>query len=231
MYRDWPIRGGREMMMLERQRMGMPFGNLERQVLMHPFSSEHLSVDESNGDEISRDEEWAGIKVVSGTQNRQGASSVISTLCALAFIVFVIYALATGNKEEVHKACGDSLWIFILSRLILTFCEGFLICIIGMIQICVLSLSSSDPGNMAFCFVWVGGLMLIALHAVLVAEGSIITSKAMNDVLCNAALTSVSFTHSPLLGILGYIYVALDSIFLLIFTCFGMCSIFISSQS
>jgi len=227
MYTGWPR--GREMMMLERQRMELPFGHLERQVLMHPLSSEHLSFNESNGDEISRDEEWAGIKVVSGTH--QGAGSVISTLCALAFIVFVIYALATGNKEEVHKACGDSLWIFILSRLILTFCEGFLICIMGMIQICVLSLSSSDPGNMAFCFVWVGGLMLISLHAVLVAEGSIITSNAMNDVLCNAALTSVSFTQSPLLGILGYIYVALDSIFLLIFTCFGMCSIFISSQS
>jgi hypothetical protein len=158
------------------------------------------------------------------------AQTGIGSLASLAFVVFVIYALATANKGEVNDACGSSLWNFMLSRLVLAFSEFTLIWIIGFFQIYALTMSSSNTKSTSICCGLMGGLMLIGLHATFVGVGFTITKKAMDDGICNAALSSVSFTKTPLLGILGYVYIGLDCLFLFIFTCFGMCAAFVATQ-
>ena len=50
-------------------------------------------------------------------------------LFALAFECLVIYSLVASNTSEVSQKCGDSLWKFMLARLILFFFRGLLVCI------------------------------------------------------------------------------------------------------
>ena len=198
------------MVMLDRPRSGLlGGGDAERQMLVHhPFSAQRLSR-EGGGVPAAK-------KLASGKINcRDLYQSVIMAILIIIFLILVVCELVATNNEKVRDACGESLWNFMLSRLILTFCEFGLVVMMGLIH----ESAAGDPGNMQIWLFRVGGLMQIVLHAVLIAVGFVISTKAMGDIACNHALSAASFTKDPLLGVLGFVYVGLDSILLLIMTC------------
>ena len=146
-----------------------------------------------------------------------------SMLLGLAFQCLVIYSLVTSNTSEVSQKCGDSLWKFMLSRLILFFLEGFFFALVGALQVCMLSLCACwNEGVKTFLMIIFPLVCLIALHGTLVGVGFSVAQNAMADSLCTGALSSVSFTNSPLLALLGYVYVGLDSLVLFLITCGGL---------
>jgi len=144
------------------------------------------------------------------------------SLPAIALIVFAIYALAVSNTSEINKACGgDSLWKFVISSLFINFFQFFTFCIGMSIAMCIFGgsggLSEIDKSMMVAGL----GLFLIACAlGGLVGAGFTITKAAMDLPECSAALSAVSFTHTPLLAIIAYVYVAIDC-FLLVLVSFG----------
>lgn len=208
-----------------------PRNDVERQMLVvhHPFSAQRLSHDENMGGAIYlSDGKPPAAKKLASAKIHCGEwyQSVILAILTIIFLILVVYELVATNNEEVRKACGESLWSFMLTRLIMTFCESGLVIMMGIIQNCMPSLLVNLE-NMENWVVGVGGLMLIVLHAILIAVGFLRSREAMGDIGCNDALSAASFTKDPLLGVLGFVYVGLDSIFLLIITC-GVGGIFLS---
>ena len=148
---------------------------------------------------------------------------VWSMLFALAFEGLVIYSLVASNTNEVSQKCGDSLWKFMLARLILFFFEGFLFVFLGALGMCVSGVCACWTEGVKVCLMLIFPLVcLVALHATLVGVGFSITQKAMADSLCASALSSASSTDSPLLALLAYVYVALDCLVLFLVTCGGL---------
>jgi len=62
-------------------------------------------------------------------------------------------------------------------------------------------------------------IFLFAYHVTLLALGIKFSSDAMGNTTCTTALSEVSFTNSPLLAQLAYVFIALDSIILLLSLC------------
>ena len=159
----------------------------------------------------------------SGSSSSGTVEKVFSMLLGLAFECLVIYSLITSNTSEVSGKCGDSLWKFMLSRLILFFFEGFFFMFVGALNMCVISFCACWNESVKMFLMFVFPLVcLIALHGTFVGVGFTITQAAMADSLCTSALSSVSFTNSPLLAFLGYVYVGLDSLMLFLITCGGL---------
>ncbi len=132
---------------------------------------------------------------------------IIRYLSPPVFTGLVIYALVVSNTEDITRACGTALWSFMCTRLFFTIFELLLLCLFGYYK------SNSDISDndkiegVAYAFVCLG-----VTHIVMLGLGAFYVSQAMNNDTCTAALASVSATNSPLLGILGYIYVPLDGL-------------------
>jgi hypothetical protein len=161
----------------------------------------------------------------SNSSSNKIVEQLISTLLVITFEAFVIYALATGNGTEISEKCGDSLWKFVLSRLILSFIEGIIIICMGSIQMLILfsSLRPETSASLEFYCLIIGAIFMLGLHAVLIGVGFTITNKSMEDAACNAALSSASFSNTPLLGIVGYVFVVIDCLILFLVTCSSLC--------
>ena len=156
----------------------------------------------------------------SGSFNEGWAQKCFSMLLGLFFECLVIYSLVTSNTSDVSQKCGDSLWKFMLARLILFFFEGFLFMFVGALNMCMVTFCECWSNDVRMCVMMVFPLVcLLALHGTFVGVGFTVAQTAMSDSLCTSALSSVSFTNSPLLALLGYVYVALDSLVLFVITC------------
>ena len=75
----------------------------------------------------------------------------------------------------------------------------------------------------------VGGvLLLLAFYATMLGVGAPIVLEALNSPACVAALSDASaWTHSPVLALVGALYVALDALVLLALLlagCAGVCA-------
>jgi hypothetical protein len=149
--------------------------------------------------------------------------TLTGTLLFLSFQGFVIYALVVSGGRDVSDKCGSSLWEFMLARLILYFFEGLVFGAVGAIQACILGACRCFSENVLFCLALVFPLVcFVAMHATLVGLGFTISQRAIDDSQCAATLSSVSFTSTPLLALLGYAYVGIDSVLLFLFTCGGL---------
>jgi hypothetical protein len=136
-------------------------------------------------------------------------TNLILGLVDMTFLVFVTYSLVVTNNDTVFVACGHALWDYMISRLIL----GYLFFVVWGLLLCVgfVTLKGKD-GAIIACFIF----LLFAYHVSLVGVGAKITSDAMQITNCTSSLSAVSFTQSPLLAQLGYVYVALDSLWVLL---------------
>ena len=144
-------------------------------------------------------------------------TSRLWSLLLLCFHVIAIYALVTTATDPVFSACGPSLWIFLLVHLLLPILILFFILILGCVyyvlsaSLCFEIMEENDhtPSPMLF---WFPLLLILCIFIVMCALGILYTQKAMNSHECQQALILASrFLDSPLLGIVGWIYVALDS--------------------
>jgi hypothetical protein len=168
-------------------------------------------------------------------QKREGGAggnwfrSMLSSLPFLAFFSFVCYALSVSNTTAVQDACGAQLWQFTLAHLVVPMGLALVI-IIGTVGImaCCLGFSDQDEAFMPIVFGIVGSIVMMAYSSLFLGFGVPIVQSAMNSPGCVAALSDVSFTRTPLLGILGCIYLAFDGLVLLsmlLIILFGCCMV------
>ena len=139
------------------------------------------------------------------------------------FQVLVLYALVTSNVNGVSIACGSLLWNFMFSRFVLVFVE---LIILGVTSAVLHNEACNDPiyynmKQVAF---------LVISHAIYIVFEGISIQQSMDSTQCVAALSNVSFTNTPLLGILCYIYLTLDILAVLLSTCACVLMIVIVGQ-
>jgi hypothetical protein len=153
------------------------------------------------------------VKPVEFKQSR--GTQLINSLLSLTLFGFVTYALHVSNKETVFEACGRNLWNYTVSRLILG-CLSWLLITVMFSYYIKPFLQNLEHGLCTLpCFT----IFLFAYHVTLLALGIKFSSDAMGNTTCTTALSEVSFTNSPLLAQLAYVFIALDSIILLLSLC------------
>lgn len=138
----------------------------------------------------------------------------ISYLSSLAFMGLVIYALVVSDTDSVTNACGRALWNFLCFRLCFAIFEAMSMCFFGRN-----TLIGDERGGGRIEGAAYGLILAGIFHIILLGVGAFYVSQAMNNETCRNALASVSATNSPLLGILEYVYVALDAFLILSIAC------------
>jgi len=126
-----------------------------------------------------------------------------------AFRIICIYALFTTRTESVSAACGgDSLWIFVLCRVVLP----FVLALLGApFYLCRRRLIPTD--KTLYLFYWIPLILSSAFLTGFVVLGFVLTSDAMGRPACQAELVAAGrFLDSPLLANAGWVYVALDAL-------------------
>jgi hypothetical protein len=139
-------------------------------------------------------------------------------------IAFAIYALVVSNTGEINAKCGDSLWKFVISSLFINFFQVFTVCIGMSIAFCMAASLGSSSSSSAGWFVPALVLFIVACAlGALVGVGFTITTAAFDKPLCQTALSAASFTGTPLLAIIGTVYVVIDCILLALVVLGGIC--------
>ena len=136
--------------------------------------------------------------------------------------IFSFYALITENTSNVSKECGYALWIWILARFIIAVLESLFIAALSYGQ------KEGDEVDFRHNHRIKQGLCLVFLHIVYFGVECIVVFNAMEKTSCTTALSSASFLNAPLLGVIGYIYLFLDSL-VIIFSVCAYCRIFYGS--
>ena len=131
------------------------------------------------------------------------------SLADLTFLVFVLYSLIVANNEIVLTVCGNALWNYMVLRLVVS-CSvlaiwRFLACISG-------DPLKEESVGLFTSFV----LLAFAYHLSLIVIGTNVIIDAMQNTNCTSILSEISFTHSPLLAQLGYVYLSIDCIWILL---------------
>ena len=137
---------------------------------------------------------------------------IFTPLMNLVFVGFLLYAVIQSNTDDVKTQCG-SLWNWMLARLIIGFSESL---IIAGLATAAVTLESPGIGICMGIYIMIGRIIYITCGAVFVSEAMI------GNAACYEALTLPSL--GPLLGILGWVYMGLDSFVLLIVALFAGCS-------
>ncbi len=137
-------------------------------------------------------------------------------LPGLAFLGFLIYAVAVSHTDAVTTACGPSLWTYMLVRLVLSFFSFCaVVCIASVISMCF----GSDGGVMPIIVM----VLYTIFCATMLGVGTPIVSDAMNSPTCVSALSASCFTNSPMLAILGCIFIGIDALLLLVIVSLSFC--------
>ena len=147
-------------------------------------------------------------------QKRYDFSS-ITALPGLVFLGFLIYAVSVSHTDDVTNACGSSLWVYMLVRLLLSFVGLFLMVCLGAI----VSLCFDSPLALPITV----SILLTVYSATMLGVGAPIITQSLNTASCVTALSNSCFTNSPMLAILGCIYIGFDALTLLgviSFACF-----------
>ena len=124
------------------------------------------------------------------------------SLVTFTLVGFVIYALHTTDNGTVFEACGNSLWNYMLARLIMMSISSIVLaCIVLALEV------SEDTHGLTMCLLF----LVFAYCVTIIGIGASITNEAMKNTNCTSTLSDASFTHSPLLAELGYVFVSIDS--------------------
>lgn len=131
---------------------------------------------------------------------------------SLVFQGFVIYALYASNSTAVSDACGRDLWNFMLARLIVALLFWV------QVMLCTTALYSKGASVQGVCYIF----LFLTMRSTLLGLGLKFTTDAMHNSACISALSDASFTHSALLGQLGYVFVSIDA-FCVLFVFIAVC--------
>jgi hypothetical protein len=142
-------------------------------------------------------------KEIISLNNLKTLVNLLITLLSLLFQAFIFYSLISSNTSSVSKACGDSLWNFILSRFILAFVELMFLAVAN---------AALHIEEEPYYYNVRLAVFFIILHIVYICLEATFVHSAMANSSCVSALSNSSFSSTPLLGILGYIYLVLDSL-------------------
>jgi hypothetical protein len=93
-----------------------------------------------------------------------------------------------------------------LSRLILMCVSSF---VLGCIVLAT-GMSFKNGNDLAVCLIF----LVFAYHVAFLGIGASVTSAAMQSTNCTSTLSQASFTHSPLLAELGYVFISFDCVLL-----------------
>ena len=135
----------------------------------------------------------------------------IYTLINLTFLGLVIYSLDSCNIDAVFAVCGRDLWNYMVTRLTLG-SLGFLVltCIVCTIGIEIFFNFGNGTGNPNAGMLYCGIFLVLVYHLTFIGIGAQVTTDTMKNRNCTSALSDASFTHSPLLAQLGYVFLAFD---------------------
>lgn len=131
----------------------------------------------------------------------------ILILCALVFSGLILYLLLSGNTKAIQEACGG-MWGLLLVRVITSIIVGG-----------VLMLDSWLAENSFLSFLkGISGVVFFLVYflAFSIAEISIIPKAMIGNDLCTNTLSNNSPTGTPLLGVLGWINLAIDWCFVVL---------------
>jgi hypothetical protein len=117
---------------------------------------------------------------------------------ALTFSAFTIYALCTQSASSITEKCGDSLWKYVLSSLVL--------CIFFVYFYFTIEYTRRRP-----LIGWIFWTAVLIYNLSMVIIGAKITNDAMTNADCTTALANSSFTNTPLLGITGLFFIFLNA--------------------
>lgn len=141
-----------------------------------------------------------------------GCSSTFASLLDFFFIGLVIYALVeVGNEDKYHfkRTCGDegrNFFNWIIARFVLGFVQNVALALLTVLR------NVSKQERMETSFLVRVAFASIA-HVAYLIIGILFTHSLMDKPLCREILSEASFTKSPLLGIIGWLFVAFDSFF------------------
>jgi hypothetical protein len=140
---------------------------------------------------------------------------ILAWIPTLVFVAFVCYALAVSNTTEVHDACGKQLWEMMLAHLLVPL-GLVLVIVVGTVIVVLCTFGFSDVGesHLPIAATVVTVLVMLMYCSLFLGLGYPIVRDAMYSEACVNALSHVSFTHTPLLGILGCVYMVMDVIVL-----------------
>jgi hypothetical protein len=209
-------------------------GSLEEQP---QYSGLLLAYTTAAGDDDA-DEDGGGERATSMPPHRGTAGACLTTPLWLLFIVFQIYGLAVSRTPEVSAACnGEGLWIYMLVRLVLSMGAGLVLLLCGgWLSLLLLFRHGGQHKHAAAApMMMMGGggglgllLLVLVFYATVLGVGAPLVMEALNSPACVAALSDASaWTHSPVLAIVGALYVALDALLLLLLLlagCAGACA-------
>jgi hypothetical protein len=142
----------------------------------------------------------------------------LASLPSLVFLGFLIYAVSVSNIDTVRDACGPSLWTYMLLRLVLSFVVIFFITSIAGCLAVYFDSSILQP--------IISVIILTIYSATMLVVGLTIVTRALTSAKCVAALSASCFTNSPMLAILGCIFVGFDALLLLVLISFSCLFIF-----
>jgi len=161
-------------------------------------------------------------------EKRHRASKYLSIALCLLFYAFIIYALVQVGKEDEYKfeaRCGSegkAFYHWMIARFVLGFIQFV------PVAMSWLSLRNILNGPEMSPKVYLMAFLFFAAYATYLALGIYYTRGAMDKQDCRNAMSDSSFTKTPLLGILGWVYVAIDAmaVFLIVglwtfWTCAG----------
>ena len=158
-----------------------------------------------------------------GTSEHMTTSSTsysinLGALPTLVFFGFLAYAVGTSHTDAVTDACGTSLWVYMLTRLLLlTVGSFFYICPIVLLNMCCNSMPVAAL------------IIMIVSCSTMLGVGVPIVTGALASPGCVAALSASCFTNSPMLAIIGCILIGFDALVLLLLI--GVCLIIIGFGS
>ena len=124
-----------------------------------------------------------------------------------------------GKEDEFgfKKYCGkdgEQFFQWMIARVILSVIEIF---IIGFMSQYISTLFQNPKAGLVSMI----SLQTIA-HIIYIALGIVFTSNIMKNNSCKSAMSKASFTADPLFGILGYVFVGIDSFIVMLLLCFAL---------
>lgn len=169
------------------------------------------------------------------THHDGGTAAVVSTTTAMSYIFSCIHALLTlfftalivytlvavkhNTTSEVFTECAQDLWTLLLLHITVPFAFGLMVLILGL---CVSGPTLLYCTNQnTFLVTCLPTLLLMAYSSTMLILGVRFTTERSDH--CNAALiepTKALSPQVPLLTVLLWVFVAIDSILLLLGTTF-----------
>ena len=161
-----------------------------------------------------------------GEHNFLSLSSCISLsffLCTLVFMGFIIYAIFKYNTDEVRVACPD-LMIFIIIRTVVG-----LILLASLATFFHCSFTGDDTYNNSYTPSVILTGSLVYFLSFCIAGGLIVSQSMLNNDSCTSILHDETL-NIPILGVLGWVYVAIDGLFTIFFAYFFIVNICMRSE-